>query len=269
MKHHVCNANLMRNGADFSVFINTGQEFDGSDSGARPDEAISWGKIRIDAKPVKVYADASLVFPLLVAQTFAKIVWGETKKSVVSMMSPKTFESSSSAQDQKTSSTNSSETKRNEKAAKKTNGQFEIEVLAQKGTSELKTKNKNVKKMSETEKKMMSFAARKHRRKISTHAMLSLFIGALLLVLGIVGIVLGATLDDDTSRAVLLSLGIVALTTSVILLGCNAPVVYGRSLWDRVSLFIMEESQRQDELVASIVKDSQTPTGHHLVYGNL
>ena len=25
VKHHTCNANLMRNGADFSVFINTGQ----------------------------------------------------------------------------------------------------------------------------------------------------------------------------------------------------------------------------------------------------
>eukprot|EP00904_Undaria_pinnatifida_P001344 jgi/Undpi1/1120/HiC_scaffold_10.g04582.m1 len=72
VKHHVCNANLMRNGADFAVFINTGQEFDGSDSGARPDEAISWGKIKIDAKPVKVYAEATLVLPLLVAQTFAK-----------------------------------------------------------------------------------------------------------------------------------------------------------------------------------------------------
>mmetsp|Transcript_4531 Transcript_4531/g.11202 ORF Transcript_4531/g.11202 Transcript_4531/m.11202 type:complete len:234 (+) Transcript_4531:188-889(+) len=71
-KHHICNANLMRNGADFSVFINTGNDFDGSDSGARPDEAISWGKIRIDATPVKVYGDASLIFPLLVAETFAK-----------------------------------------------------------------------------------------------------------------------------------------------------------------------------------------------------
>jgi len=72
VKHHVCNANLMRNGADFSVFINTANEFDGSDSGARPDEAISWGKIRIDAKPVKLYAEVTLVFPLIVAQTFAK-----------------------------------------------------------------------------------------------------------------------------------------------------------------------------------------------------
>jgi deoxyhypusine synthase len=25
VKHHTCNANLMRNGADFSVYINTGQ----------------------------------------------------------------------------------------------------------------------------------------------------------------------------------------------------------------------------------------------------
>ncbi|GFS27314.1 deoxyhypusine synthase-like [Elysia marginata] len=71
VKHHTCNANLMRNGADFSLFINTGNEFDGSDSGARPDEAISWGKIKPAATPVKVYADASVIFPILVAETFA------------------------------------------------------------------------------------------------------------------------------------------------------------------------------------------------------
>ncbi len=71
-KHHICNANLMRNGADFAVYINTAQEFDGSDSGAKPDEAVSWGKIRMDARPVKVCADATIVFPLLVSQTFAK-----------------------------------------------------------------------------------------------------------------------------------------------------------------------------------------------------
>lgn len=53
-KHHICNANMMRNGADYAVFINTAQEFDGSDSGARPDEAVSWGKIRGSAKTVKV-----------------------------------------------------------------------------------------------------------------------------------------------------------------------------------------------------------------------
>ncbi|OWM70322.1 deoxyhypusine synthase isoform X1 [Punica granatum] len=70
-KHHICNANMMRNGADFAVFINTAQEFDGSDSGARPDEAVSWGKIRGSAKTVKVHCDATIAFPLLVAETFA------------------------------------------------------------------------------------------------------------------------------------------------------------------------------------------------------
>lgn len=72
IKHHICNANLMRNGADFSLFVNTANEFDGSDSGARPDEAISWGKIKKDATPVKIYGETSLVFPLLVAETFAR-----------------------------------------------------------------------------------------------------------------------------------------------------------------------------------------------------
>lgn len=81
IKHHVCNANLMRNGADFSVYINTAQEFDGSDAGARPDEAVSWGKIKMTAHPVKVYADATLVFPLIVSQTFAKLYEEEKKNN--------------------------------------------------------------------------------------------------------------------------------------------------------------------------------------------
>lgn len=72
IKHHICNANLMRNGADYSVYINTGIEYDASDAGATPDEAVSWGKIKSEAKPVKVYAEASLVFPIIVAETFLK-----------------------------------------------------------------------------------------------------------------------------------------------------------------------------------------------------
>ncbi|KAL1735983.1 DHS-like NAD/FAD-binding domain-containing protein [Schizophyllum commune] len=71
-KHQIANAMLIRNGADYSVYINTGQEFDGSDSGARPDEAVSWGKIKGGAETVKVYADATLVFPMVVAATFAR-----------------------------------------------------------------------------------------------------------------------------------------------------------------------------------------------------
>ncbi|CDS02912.1 hypothetical protein LRAMOSA00314 [Lichtheimia ramosa] len=81
IKHHICNANLMRNGADYAVYINTAQEFDGSDAGARPDEAVSWGKIRADSKSVKVYAEASLVFPLIVSETFAKGYHQEKEKA--------------------------------------------------------------------------------------------------------------------------------------------------------------------------------------------
>ncbi|OHT04498.1 hypothetical protein TRFO_28008 [Tritrichomonas foetus] len=77
IKHHIMNANLFRNGADFSVYINTSSEFDGSDSGARPDEAVSWGKISPDAKPVKLYAEVTLVLPIIVATTFAKFIRGE------------------------------------------------------------------------------------------------------------------------------------------------------------------------------------------------
>ena len=75
IKHHICNANLMRNGADFSVYINTGSELEASDTGASPDEAKSWGKIKAAAKPVKVWGDFTIILPLLVSQTFAKAVY--------------------------------------------------------------------------------------------------------------------------------------------------------------------------------------------------
>jgi deoxyhypusine synthase len=57
IKHHICNANLMRNGADYAVYINTGVEQDCSDAGASPEEAKSWGKIKTHANAVKVCND--------------------------------------------------------------------------------------------------------------------------------------------------------------------------------------------------------------------
>lgn len=72
VKHHIMNANLMRNGADFAVFVNTGMDYDGSDAGAKPQEALSWGKLRQTASFVKVFAEATLVFPIIVAKSFAK-----------------------------------------------------------------------------------------------------------------------------------------------------------------------------------------------------
>lgn len=72
VKHAILNANMLRNGADYMVYINTAQEFDGSDAGAVPDEAVSWGKLKTDAQSVKVFGDATILFPLLVAESFAR-----------------------------------------------------------------------------------------------------------------------------------------------------------------------------------------------------
>jgi len=66
-KHYTLNAQIFREGCDFAVYINTGDEFDGSDSGAKTDEAITWGKIKANAPQVKVHGDATIIFPLIVA----------------------------------------------------------------------------------------------------------------------------------------------------------------------------------------------------------
>ena len=63
---------MMRNGCDYAVYINNSQEFDGSDAGARPDEAVSWGKIFSKSNSIKVFGDATILFPLIVAKCFAK-----------------------------------------------------------------------------------------------------------------------------------------------------------------------------------------------------
>jgi deoxyhypusine synthase len=70
-KHHAIMTNLFRGGADYAVYISTGMEGDGSLSGAPPDEAVSWGKIKQEAKNyTQVQAEATLVLPLLIAGAF-------------------------------------------------------------------------------------------------------------------------------------------------------------------------------------------------------
>ena len=69
-KHFVANACLFREGADYAVYINTGYEGEGSNAGANPDEAVPWGKISDKARAVKVWGEASIIFPLLVAGAF-------------------------------------------------------------------------------------------------------------------------------------------------------------------------------------------------------
>ena len=72
IKHSICNANMFRNGADYAVYVNDADESTGSDAGALPEEAVSWGKVLPNAERVKLHGDAILLFPLIVAKTFAK-----------------------------------------------------------------------------------------------------------------------------------------------------------------------------------------------------
>lgn len=72
VKHMINNANMMKEGTNYTVYINTSAEYDGSDAGAEPEEAISWGKIAQDADHIKVTADATIVLPLIVASVWKK-----------------------------------------------------------------------------------------------------------------------------------------------------------------------------------------------------
>lgn len=63
-KHHTIGANIVRGGLDYAIYITSSQEWDGSLSGARSDEAVSWGKIK--GKHVDIYGEATIILPLLV-----------------------------------------------------------------------------------------------------------------------------------------------------------------------------------------------------------
>jgi len=64
-KHHVIWWSQFRNGLDYAVYLTTAEEFDGSLSGARIREAVSWGKVKEKAKYVTVEGDATITLPIL------------------------------------------------------------------------------------------------------------------------------------------------------------------------------------------------------------
>jgi deoxyhypusine synthase len=72
-KHHVLWWNLFKKGLDYAVYITTALEYDGSLSGARPREAISWGKIREKAKTVTIEADATIALPIIYAALLERL----------------------------------------------------------------------------------------------------------------------------------------------------------------------------------------------------
>ncbi len=66
-KHHVIWWNQFRGGLDYAIYLTTAQEFDGSLSGAQIREAVSWGKVKPDAKKMTVEGDATINLPLIMA----------------------------------------------------------------------------------------------------------------------------------------------------------------------------------------------------------
>ena len=71
-KHHVIWWNQFKDGLDYAVYITTAPEWDGSLSGARMREAVSWGKVKEKAKYITVEGDATVILPLLVGYMIAK-----------------------------------------------------------------------------------------------------------------------------------------------------------------------------------------------------
>jgi deoxyhypusine synthase len=72
-KHHTLWWNQFRGGLDYAVYITTAAEWDGSLSGARPREAVSWGKINEKAKRIIIEGDASLLLPIMVSSLIARL----------------------------------------------------------------------------------------------------------------------------------------------------------------------------------------------------
>ena len=66
-KHHTLWWNQFKDGLDYAVYISTADEWDGSLSGARPREAVSWGKINEKADRTMIEGDASLILPIMVS----------------------------------------------------------------------------------------------------------------------------------------------------------------------------------------------------------
>ena len=64
-KHHTIWWNQFKDGLDYVVYISTADEWDGSLSGARPREAVSWGKISEKAKRIMIEGDATIIMPII------------------------------------------------------------------------------------------------------------------------------------------------------------------------------------------------------------
>jgi len=73
-KHHTIWWNQFRDGLDYAVYITTAVEYDGSLSGAKTREAISWGKVKEKADNVTIEGDATVLLPLMISALFERLL---------------------------------------------------------------------------------------------------------------------------------------------------------------------------------------------------
>lgn len=72
-KHHTIWWNQFKDGLDRAVYLTTAVEHDGSLSGARIREAVSWGKVKKDASYVTVEGDATILLPVVMNAVFDRL----------------------------------------------------------------------------------------------------------------------------------------------------------------------------------------------------
>jgi deoxyhypusine synthase len=72
-KHHTMWWNQFKGGLDFAVYLTTALEYDGSLSGARTKEGVSWGKVSEKASRVTIEGDATAFLPIMVACLLERI----------------------------------------------------------------------------------------------------------------------------------------------------------------------------------------------------
>lgn len=72
-KHHTIWWNQFREGLDAALYITTAVEWDGSLSGARTREAVSWGKVKPKAAHTTVEGDVTVLLPLMVAAALERL----------------------------------------------------------------------------------------------------------------------------------------------------------------------------------------------------
>jgi len=66
-KHHTIWWAQFSDGLEYAVYISSAIEQDGSLSGAKTKEAITWGKIKKTAKHVNIWGDITIILPIIMA----------------------------------------------------------------------------------------------------------------------------------------------------------------------------------------------------------